>query len=144
MGHGQAVTMSVLESNYPSLYGRLPTIPETVQVFFWTSTAVFTLIPAVIPPAHADGRDKTVAKILDPDGKIIGSMGPIVQDAASTGTGTWEFIVVGSRRNPFSDPVLLVLQIEWREEVAYRINCGEIGEEAWENALYKWKLIVLK
>jgi hypothetical protein len=63
-----------------------------------------------------------------------------------------DFIVLGwrdrSAQRALSEykslfPVLLVLQIEWRDGIAYRVGCGEIGEEAWQRADHKWKLIVL-
>ena len=59
------------------------------------------------------------------------------------GQGRHEFVILGSRRNQFSDPMLLVLQIEWRDAIAHRVNCGEIKEEAWEREPHTWKLIPL-
>lgn len=65
------------------------------------------------------------------------------RDDGHYGRGRHEFVVLGSRRNQFSNPMLLVLQIEWLDGIAYRVNCGEIEEGPWEREPHTWKLIPL-
>lgn len=73
----------------------------------------------------------------------MGRMPPEYTASAGQGSGQHEFIVIGSRRNPYSDPMLLVLQIEWRHGIAYRVNCGEVEERFWDAARHNWKLVAL-
>lgn len=116
---------------------KLSSIPETQLAFFWTSSAFFTIVP------RDDGRDSV---IVDSSGDAVGSTGAMVsENVGSIGSdrGRHEFIVLGSRRNQFSDSVLLVLQIAWRDAIAYRVNWGEVREEAWEKADHAWKLLPL-
>ncbi|KAI0533970.1 HET-domain-containing protein [Xylaria digitata] len=139
--HNQVVTLADLASEYPLLHSTtLGIIPETQLIFFWTSCAFFTLVP---PSNSASPRGFTV---VDSRGDAVGSTGIIVSDHVESpnhGQGRHEFIVLGSRRNQFSDPMLLVLQIEWQDAIAHRINWGEIREEAWEREPHVWKLIPL-
>ncbi|KAI0869541.1 HET-domain-containing protein [Hypoxylon argillaceum] len=139
--HNQLVTLADLASELPLLYSeKLSTIPETQLIFFWTTCACFTIVP---PDNNTNRRSFT---IVDSRGDAVGSMGVIVSDYVENpnfGQSQHEFIVLGSRRNQFSDPMLLVLQIEWRDTIAHRINWGEIGEGAWERETHMWKLIPL-
>ena len=56
-----------------------------------------------------------------------------------------EFIAIGSVRRPISDfnRQLIVLQLEWKEDIAQRTNIGRVAEDAWLAADHRWKLIVL-
>ncbi|KAM7214003.1 Heterokaryon incompatibility protein (HET) domain containing protein [Rhypophila decipiens] len=142
--HNHSVTMSALETNMPQLYTSLPAVPEGLLIFFWTSMASFTLVPTVIPPAFTDGQAQVTAEVMDAEGQKVGTVGTTsLDDEVAHRQGVHKFIVVGSRRNPFSDPVLLVLQVVWREGIAYRMNSGEILEAAWERASPAWTLVVL-
>lgn len=80
---------------------------------------------------------------MDSLGNIVGSTGTLELKLDGS-QGRHEFIIIGSRRNQFSDPMLLLLQIEWRGNVAYRVNSGEINEDAWETEDHTWKLIALR
>ncbi|RYP75208.1 hypothetical protein DL771_002533 [Monosporascus sp. 5C6A] len=139
--HNKLVTLGDLKSQHPRLLStRLSKIPETQLIFFWTSSAFFTL---VLP----DNNDGHYSTIVDSSGNAVGSTGTMVSEGwegDGNGPGRYEFVVLGSRRNQFSDPMLLVLQIEWRDDIAHRVNCGEIKEEAWEKASHTWKLIPLR
>ncbi|KAI3322198.1 HET-domain-containing protein [Xylariaceae sp. AK1471] len=139
--YNQVVTLVDLASEYPLLHSaKLSTIPETQLIFFWTTRAFFTLVPL---DSNTNRRRFT---IVDSRGDAVGSTGTIVSDYVENpncSQGQHEFIVLGSRRNQFSDPMLLVLQIEWRDTIAHRINWGEIGEGAWEREPHMWKLIPL-
>lgn len=136
----QPVSLVEVTSNLPELSpAALSNIPETLIIFFWTSSAVLTVAPS------ESGNKKP--SLVGPDGEVIGSMAPLAlgNDAATAGQrrGQHEFIVIGSRRNQFSDPVLLVLQIEWQHGIAYRVNSGEVLERSWEAAAPTWKLVAL-
>ncbi|KAJ2991518.1 hypothetical protein NUW58_g2485 [Xylaria curta] len=139
--HNQIVTLANLASEYPFLHPtKLSTIPETQLIFFWTTHAYFTLVP---PDNNVNQRCCT---IVDSRGDAVGSTGTVVLeylDNSNSSQGRHEFIVLGSRRNQFSDSMLLVLQIEWQGTIARRINWGEIGEMAWEREPHTWKLIPL-
>ncbi|KAI1757570.1 HET-domain-containing protein [Xylaria castorea] len=139
--HNQPVTLADLASEHPLLHStKLSTVPESQLIFFWTTCAFFTLVP---PDNNTNLRRFT---IVDSRGDAVGSTGTIRLDEIedpNCGQGRHEFIVVGSRRNQFSDPMLLVLQIEWRDAIAHRVNWGEIGERAWEREPHTWKLIPL-
>ncbi|KAI1113012.1 HET-domain-containing protein [Nemania sp. NC0429] len=141
-GHAQLVTLADVASEHPMLHSaKLSTIPETQLIYFWTSSAFFTLVPP-----DGDNANIRQSTITDSRGNAVGSTGTTVSDDGDSGRygrGRYEFVVLGSRRNQFSDPVLLVLQIEWRDGIAYRVNCGEIEEGPWERELRTWKLIPL-
>ncbi|KAI1205880.1 HET-domain-containing protein [Annulohypoxylon truncatum] len=135
--HNQPVTLSDIAAQNPRLLSKeLGDVPETQLIFFWTSSAILTLAQ----PADDANRSFT---IVDSHGSIVGSTGT-VGPKSSGSQGRHEFIVIGSRRNQFSDPMLLLLQIEWRENIAYRVNSAEINESAWEAENHTWKLIPLR
>lgn len=142
--NNERVSLSTIEATLPRLSLQLGSIPDSLLLFFWASTATFTLMPAVIPPAFTDGRTQTTADVLNLQGEKVGSVGSIpAGDDLAHREGVHHFIVIGSRRNPFSDPVLLVLQVQWKEDIAYRLNSGEIDERAWEKASPAWRLVTL-
>lgn len=57
----------------------------------------------------------------------------------------FEFIVVGRFPMPGNQDgtELRVLQIEWKDGIAYRTNCGFISQKGWMAAERTWKLIAL-
>ncbi|KAI1279621.1 HET-domain-containing protein [Xylaria sp. FL0933] len=137
----QHVTLADLALEHPILHTKkLSAIPETQLIFFWTTCAFF----AVAPIDNTPGQRRF--EIVDSHGHVVGSTGIIETDYIENpdcSKGRHEFIVLGSRRNQFSEPMLLVIQIEWRDGVAYRTNWGEIEEGAWERESYAWKLVPL-
>ncbi|KAI1200842.1 HET-domain-containing protein [Nemania serpens] len=141
-GHTQLVTLADIASEHPTLHSaKLSTIPETQLIYFWTSSAFFTLVPP-----DSDDTNVRQSIITDSRGDPVGSTGTMVsedRDDGHYGRGRHEFVVLGSRRNQFSNPMLLVLQIEWLDGIAYRVNCGEIEEGPWEREPHTWKLIPL-
>ncbi|KAM0246091.1 hypothetical protein ACHAQJ_010343 [Trichoderma viride] len=137
----QPVTLHDINSHYPHLSAELSNIPETQLIFFWTSSAFFTLVPPKVPTIRH-------TNIADSHGNVVGSTGIMELEHASRKTdgrgNRHEFSVLGSRRNQFSEAMLLVLQIEWEGSIAYRVNCGEIKEEARQREAHMWKLIALR
>jgi hypothetical protein len=88
--------------------------------------------------------------ILDLNGKVVGSlcrMKPEFWKDGSYDSGIHEFIVVGRRYveelADFFPATLLVMQVERKDGIWYRINIGEISETDWDSAGGQWKLIVL-
>jgi hypothetical protein len=89
---------------------------------------------------------------MDPSGHVVGSLETSVaptllpdddcDGSRNIGFDKHEFIVV-SKKEFMAHRKLLVLQIAWRDGIAYRLGRGEIREAAWERAAPKWKLIVL-
>ncbi|KAL2126094.1 hypothetical protein VTI74DRAFT_1702 [Chaetomium olivicolor] len=136
-GHDQPVELADLTSSLP----QLPDIPETLVLFFWTSSAFFTVVTNHGTPAPS---------LVNTSGDVVGSVKPMPPEddhRTSEGQrlGQHEFIVIGSSRStyPGAEPVLLVLQIEWRQGIAYRVNFGEVKERFWEAVPHTWKLIAL-
>jgi hypothetical protein len=136
----QSVTLTDLEAKYPQLSPtELGKIPEMQLIFFWTSSAFFTLAPS------EDDADLQ-SKIVDSHGNIVSSIRNIISENGTSkhcSPGLYEFIVLASRRNQFTEPMLLVLQIEWRDSIAVRINHAEIAEDIWLEESPSWKLIPL-
>ncbi|EJT81597.1 hypothetical protein GGTG_01575 [Gaeumannomyces tritici R3-111a-1] len=134
----QPVTPDDLARDHPRLIkAHLKTVPETQVTFFWTSSAFFTVV------VESDAKATRRAKIKSSDGSIAGSM----EIATATPKSEYkrEFIVLASRRNQFSEPVLRVLLIEWGNDgAAYRIDDAEISEAAWLREPYARKLIPLR
>lgn len=130
------MTLADLESNHARLRAKLDTIPEETLIFFWTRSATFYL--------KNDESQFGGPSVLDSNGKAVGSTRVMSTNVdASAFDQECEFIVVGSRRNDFSERTPLVLLIKWEEDIAYRVNIGEIFEEDWLKAPSTWKLISL-
>ncbi|KAI1179265.1 HET-domain-containing protein [Nemania sp. FL0916] len=140
--HNQLITLADVASQHSNLNSaKLATIPEMQLIFFWTSSIFFTLAP----PESNSGTVRYSA-IVDSLGEAIGSTGTMISshgESSDYNQGRHEFVVLGSRRNQFSDPMLLVLQIEWRDTIAHRVNSGEVKEDAWKKEPHTWKLIPL-
>ncbi|KAH8801433.1 heterokaryon incompatibility protein-domain-containing protein [Xylogone sp. PMI_703] len=142
--HDSHVTLADLEVEHSrNLLATLRATPEKQLIFFWTSSAFFTL-------ARPDNNDVRHSDIVDSSGNVVGSTGIMMSEeedckspSSDHPSDRHEFVVLGSRRNQFSDPMLLVLQIGWLDGIAYRVNCGEVKEEAWERESHTWKLIPL-
>lgn len=88
--------------------------------------------------------------ILDSNGKILGTlcrMKPEFWKDGNYDSGMHEFIVVGRRHieelADFFPATLLVMQVERKNGIWYRINIGEILETDWNVAGSQWKLIIL-
>jgi hypothetical protein len=141
MTDNQLVTIDDLTAQHPQLYlTELQLIPEMQVIFFWTSSAFFTVSPS--------GNDSdSYTEISDSRGNVVWSARNMRMNDSMRGHENpqlCEFIVIASRRNRFTKPTLLVLQIEWRNSFAYRVNYAEIAEDAWLREPHSWKLIPLR
>jgi hypothetical protein len=134
----QAVNIADVNENLPDIMeDTIIRVPPEQYLFFWTSSAVFEL-------QRRDNESRPT--VVDLTGTLVGNMGPMSEDHWTRGkydSGFQEFIVIGSRRSFDIKPELIVLQIEWRDGVAFRVNIGEINEDAWIKADRTWKLIAL-
>jgi Heterokaryon incompatibility protein (HET) len=138
--HDLLVSLNDIAQHLPSLYERLSSIPDELTLFFWASSALLTL--------RNDGEDSITIQptIVDDTGKPIGTMGKMSLEhwnASKYNNQLSELIVIGSRRPTGYNPVLILLHITWRDEIAYRVNIGEIEEAAWMGVQRVWKLIAL-
>lgn len=101
-------------------------------------------------PNHMVGLHNYIPNILDSNGKIVGTlcrMKPEFWKDGNYNSGMHEFIVIGRRHvEELADlypATLLVLQVERKNGIWYRINIGEISETDWNVAGSQRKLIVL-
>jgi hypothetical protein len=88
--------------------------------------------------------------ILDAESNVVGSSNRMKASFWQSGnydTGLHEFIVIGRRVVAGLEDVfpatLLVMQVERREGIWYRLSMGEISEDEWNKADSDWRLIVL-
>jgi hypothetical protein len=140
--HVTDISLNDIKTHLKSVYDKLPELPEEQTIFFWSSLAVFTLQPA------PEQESKNVGPIiLNDSGSPVGTMGVMKEEHWKAGNydrGKHEFIVIGSRCFFGVDPTLVVLQIERKGDVVFRVNIGDINEEAWVKAQRKWALIALQ
>ncbi|TLD20116.1 HET-domain-containing protein [Venturia nashicola] len=108
---------------------------------------------------HLSGTDASVdnsagktspPNILDAAGHVVGSLSRMDENFWKRGCyneGLQDFIVVGRRHiaelGDEYPATLLVMQIERRDGIWYRLNMGEISESAWDTAVREWTLIAL-
>ena len=133
--------------------------PDEYLIFFWTSTAKFEVTYEVASggakrsepwhrreDASVVGCNVNRLQIKDGQGNVAGSacgMFEVNRIPGGDATGLYNFVVVGRRQILHFEPVLIALQVEYRDGVAYRKNIAEIAEKAWVQAEPKWALIVL-
>ncbi|KAK3396988.1 HET-domain-containing protein [Sordaria brevicollis] len=127
------VTLDMVMAEIPDLtFTRLSTIPDDQLLFFWTETARFFLSP---PPNQFDrGRS-----VFNEKGEYCGDVGPLPgAEIATSENQHAEFIAV--RRFTY---ICLVLQVERRDGIAYRVNMGQIDAQAWRRSRPRRELIAL-
>jgi hypothetical protein len=129
-------------------------------IFFWASLAKFKI---KFDPNSVDARQV----YYDQNGRVIGQLNkPVILDSANQPVGTmssmyreswntWhedeeeveqDLIVVCSFEDSAKNPpirMLDVMEVMWIKDVTYRINIGQISEEAWIAAERQWKWIAL-
>lgn len=147
-----------LETNLPHITSNLlAKFPEEHLLIFWTSSATFDVVYPEEEDTSIGGpegiRKRVPLSLFKPRAKIrnqqknnVGSAcGIAAVDRESGGhkTGLYEFIVLGRREVLDFKPELVVLRIERRDGIAYRMNQGVIYEETWVEAKHKWELVAL-
>lgn len=153
------VSLSDIAEHLPSLNQILPTVPEEILLFFWTSSSAFRIW------YHEDGpRVITTKPSLSPDASSwICSKGPSLdgQDYYWVGSmfskgdieynksvrhraeeGPFDYIVVGCMTNA-AVRTLIVMLIGFHGDVAMRLGLGTISEDAWMASQPEWKLVAL-
>jgi len=136
---------------------NLSTFADEYVLFFWTESAFFTIDQSSIPKVTKDATINDFSAyaneprpiLRDHVGKEAGTvckMAPQHWESYKNKNGPEEFILVGRRSIPEIPeilPVILAMQIEWIEGVAYRVNMAEIREDAWLEAGPERKLIAM-
>lgn len=99
---------------------------------------------------ETSGGKTSPPNILDAAGHIVGSLSRMDEGFWKRGcynVGLQDFIVVGRRHvaelGDEYPATLLVMQIERRDGIWYRLNMGEVSESAWQAADGVWTLIAL-
>lgn len=91
----------------------------------------------LLPPSNA--RDSVIGHtdLCDP----ADTEDPV----CAAGEGLFEFVLMATNRPMFGDHPAekVVLQVEWRDGIAYRLSVCDILEETWEARGPQMKLIVL-
>jgi|ERR1700722_7867750 hypothetical protein len=151
-----AVSLADIEA-YDSTWTRerLGSTPDDQLLFFWTEAACLkvagpfqeTITQRVSRSrGGSDSYKRRWFEIQDNAGNPIGSTAPCLADSqgdSGSVSGTSEFILIASNRPPESVPEKIVLQIERRDGVAYRVNIATIQETKWTEAAPKRALIAL-
>lgn len=158
------VTLDMIVTELPDLtFDRLSLIPDDQILFFWAETAHFFLSP-LSKSNHSSDRGRP---IYDEKGEYCGDVGPLpgavgavdddadeeddfgrdsssARDAKGTSTSTSnnnqraEFIAL--RRFTY---ICLVLQVERREGIVYRVNIWQIDAQAWRRSRLRRELVAL-
>lgn len=127
------VTFPVIQSFYPRLTQEaLCDIPDEQLLFFWTGCATFTLqLDFEFGLGVNLGWNRS--RILDLSGKIVGSTGWWGKEQMMSNyytTGKHFFIQIGSRRVLDYVPQVIILQVEERDGIYYRVNTAKIEQAA--------------
>jgi hypothetical protein len=136
------VTKEDIEHHYPDLSKYPENRTHDSILFFWASSARFSL-------KWDNAGVSGIPVIYNKSSDYLGSTDQMTRErwySEGFESGTFEFIVVG--RDPLSDekdgnPKLQVLQIEWKDGIAYRTNSGFLFEKGWMAAKRTWKMIAL-
>ncbi len=156
------VTAAIVQKELPDLYQRLPSIPEGLILFFWTSVSSMRIY-------IDEGRGKTVSQKATlgqqedsycekhphsfngvPQywvGSLNGPGDMTWEETLSTGHHDEEklhdFIVVSRSHTDAVTESLIVMQVRWRGTVAMRCNVGTVTEAAWVASSPRWQLVAL-
>jgi hypothetical protein len=133
---------------------KLALFPDDYLLFFWAESAFFTVKSrkpsSTVLKSFNDYYKDPRTIIQNGGGETIGSVCKMPPQASKLAkdidTDQKQFIAVARRaipEVPDYPQIILVLQIEWKEGITYRVNMGEIKEEAWQAASPKRSLIVL-
>jgi hypothetical protein len=141
------VTLADISTHYPNI--KLPSdrTPESV-LFFWASSARFRL--------RWEGNPFTHGFPCLNDAKTGESAGIMMQcnlewwrDSKFDGT-EYEFLLIATmedakelEENEGKDVKVQVMQIEWKDGIARRLNVGGMKECEWMRAKPEWKLVAL-
>lgn len=99
----------------------------------------------VVEGAHIDGPS-LLSKAIGVDRRPIGITGLCETNTADDDdaqSGLHEFILIATNSPPESEVQNVVLQTEIINGIRYRVNIGEIEEEAWNRANVKRTLVAL-
>lgn len=143
-----AITLDAIYSNCPGLTpDRMSDTPDDELLFFWTEISRFTLSGPVKRTLRTSQRDHEIGQfeVLDAEGNVVGLTGACrttVVEARGVKKDV-EFVVIANNRPIQYPPQKIVLQVEQRDGVAYRVNIAEIREESWNSSIPNRVLIAL-
>lgn len=148
------VTFDKIYSECPSLTpDRLADTPDDQLLFFFAETAWFTLsnpIPSIVVRQVDRYKVENCCEVLDRNGVAVGKTQPISPSTlpkrlsdTEPNMGEFEFIALADTQYVKHEAHKLVLQIQRKEGVAYRVNIAEIKKDAWECAGPETKLIAM-
>lgn len=120
------------------------------RAFFWCSKEGSRNIAAARYTLARPSSDKTPtrnATIRDAKNSVVGSVGPMQASHWAKGRDSERqiFVAIGRRQIMHFDceAYVTVLQVQWEDGIAYRVNIGEIAEKAWSAAKLERVLMVL-
>jgi len=128
---------------------RLHDTPDDQLLFFWTESAFFNLSDVVeegklgYSESDTSQRKKYYQEIRDRDRIVVGRTSACHEENQKLNKERAEFILLASNNLPFYARQKVVLQIERRAGVAYRVNIAEIEEGAWLAAMPSRTLVAL-
>ena len=129
-------------------------------IWFWTSVAKFSIhwdpscVDMGVGTYDEDGEliyNRVTPSIVDANGCVVGKLGSQLRSTwdlwHKSTTVLHDFVVVASFDHAIhKSPWLDVLEIAWWDpnQLAHRINIGEISEAAWLAADREWKFVCLQ
>lgn len=103
------------------------------NLYFWTSCANLT----AFAPQEMDGD---TYKYFPPGNPILEKL----STSDDREIVSQDFVVVAARVDPELVPWLILLAVEWKEGVAYRLGTAEVREKDWIQVKNReWKLVIL-
>ncbi|KAI2628297.1 hypothetical protein GGS21DRAFT_492618 [Xylaria nigripes] len=140
-GQTQAFTLADFASECPTLRSVLTfkTIPEMQLIFSRTSLAFFTFAA----PENDNNDETCYFAIVGCHGDAVDKMGTLASEDEGGSRGQHEFVILGRRRNQFLNPTPLVLEIERRDVIAYRVNVGRLSKGRGRRRLIRGNLFHL-
>ncbi|KAH8879087.1 HET-domain-containing protein [Thozetella sp. PMI_491] len=146
------VSLADLETHHPQLAKRLNSIPDSLLIFFWASTAVLDLWGRQIlnhdgevigeTKWNEDPSDVEAGSGLDPDSHPL-ALPPLVLTHNDLWMRKAEFVVIGRWQWKHVPYTMKTFQIRWHEGIAYKVNHADIEERDWVKLKTEWKLVPL-
>ncbi|KAH7117594.1 heterokaryon incompatibility protein-domain-containing protein [Dendryphion nanum] len=147
------VTSREIKTQLPQISeSELQDIPDGHVIFFWTSSAHFTIerpLDWELEPEKRGSEYLQLPTVKDYTGRPVGNINRLGTDHwvdIEQSTGMHEFVAISRRQVPQlpDEPAIVTaLQITWVKGFAERVNVAEIEEKAWIAAGPVWKLIAL-
>ncbi|TGO12283.1 hypothetical protein BTUL_0091g00280 [Botrytis tulipae] len=161
-----AVSLKDIPKHYPDLgIDKLDDTPDDQLIFFWAEVAQFEVSDIMTMKYESSINTPWEPRytykrrdIMDTNGNVVAQTaycdfeeGNTREDGTSCieepegGGGTYEFILIANNSppDPGSKPSKIVLQVERKNGVMYRVNNAEIPEEVWKRSEARRMLVAL-